>query len=115
MLPAALKQRVSALLGPHGCLARPSDLALYEYDGGVDKHPPDLVVFPRTTEHVAALVKLACEFDVPFIGRGAGTGLSGGAIPLEGGMMIAFARMNRILELHFENERAIRQPRVGKL
>ena len=89
MLPAALKQRVSALLGPHGCLDRPSDLALYEYDGGVDKHPPDLVVFPRTTEHVAALVKLACEFDVPFIGRGAGTGLSGGAIPLEGGMMIA--------------------------
>jgi len=115
MLPAALKQRVSALLGPQGCLDRTEDLALYEYDGGVDKHPPDLVVFPRTTEHVAALVKLACEFDVPFVGRGAGTGLSGGAIPREGGMMIAFARMNRILEIDLENERAVVQPGVVNL
>src|SRR5471030_2517724 len=115
MLPAALKQRVTALLGPQGCLDRPADLSLYEYDGGVDKHPPDLVVFPRTTEHVAALVKLACEFDVPFVGRGAGTGLSGGAIPREGGMMIAFARMNRILEIDLENERAVVQPGVVNL
>src|SRR5471030_394987 len=75
MLPAALKQRVTALLGPQGCLDRPADLSLYEYDGGVDKHPPVFVIFTRTTENVAALVKLACEFDFPFVGRGAGTGL----------------------------------------
>ena len=93
----------------------PQDLALYEYDGGVDKHAPDLVVFPRTTEEVAALVKLAQEFGVPFVGRGAGTGLSGGAIPREGGIMIAFARMNRILEIDLENERAVVQPGVVNL
>src|ERR1700731_4167069 len=106
MLPATLKQRVCALLGPQGCLDRPADLALYEFDGGVDKHPPDLVVFPRTTAEVSAIVKLAGEFQVPFVGRGAGTGLSGGAIPTEGGIMVAFARMNRVLEIDLENERA---------
>ncbi len=115
MVPPGLTKRVHALLGPLGYLDRPDDLTLYEYDGGVDKHAPDLVVFPRTTEEVAALVKLAREFKVPFVARGAGTGLSGGAIPREGGLMIAFARMNRILELDLENERAVLQPGVVNL
>jgi glycolate oxidase len=115
MIPAGLLQRVHALLGPRGYLDRPQDLALYEYDGGIDKHAPDLVAFPRSTAEVAALVKLAQEFGVPFVGRGAGTGLSGGAIPREGGLMIAFARMNRILELDLENERAVVQPGVVNL
>src|ERR1019366_9028614 len=115
MIPAGLKQRVHDLLGPRGYLDRPQDLALYEYDGGIDKHAPDLVAFPRTTAEVAALVTLAQEFSVPFVGRGAGTGLSGGAIPREGGLMIAFARMNRILELDLENERVVVQPGVVNL
>src|ERR1043166_6863136 len=115
MIPAALRKKVRSLLGPRGYLDERADLALYEYDGGVDKHAPDLVVFPRTTEDVAALVKLAREFGVPFVGRGAGTGLSGGAIPREGGLMIAFARMNRILEIDLPNERAVVQPGVVNL
>jgi glycolate oxidase len=115
MIPAGLKKRVHDLLGARGYLDRPEDLSLYEYDGGVDKHAPDLVAFPRTTEDVSALVKIAKEFGVPFVGRGAGTGLSGGAIPREGGLMIAFARMNRILEIDLENERAVVQPGVVNL
>src|SRR5918911_1741033 len=115
MLPSACKDRLAALLGPRGYLDRPEDLTLYEYDGGVDKHRPDLVVFPRNTEDVSAIVKTAREFGVPFVGRGAGTGLSGGAIPREGGIMIAFARMNRILEIDLENERAVVQPGVVNL
>src|SRR3954452_19727874 len=115
MIPAACKDRLVQLLGPRGYLDRPEDLTLYEYDGGVDKHRPDLVVFPRTTEDVSAIVKLAHEHDIPFVGRGAGTGLSGGAIPREGGLMIAFARMNRILEIDIENERAVVQPGVVNL
>jgi glycolate oxidase len=115
MLPAALTKKVRALLGQRGYLDQPADLSLYEYDGGVDKHAPDLVAFPQSTSDVVALVKLAREFCVPFVGRGAGTGLSGGAIPREGGLMIAFARMNRILEIDLENERAVVQPGVVNL
>jgi len=88
---------------------------LYEYDGSVEKGRPDLVAFPRTTQDVSAIVRIAQEFQVPFVGRGAGTGLSGGAIPREGGILIAFARMNRILEIDLENERVVVQPGVVNL
>ncbi|HJZ99705.1 MAG TPA: FAD-linked oxidase C-terminal domain-containing protein [Candidatus Solibacter sp.] len=115
MLPVTLLKKVRSLLGPRGFLDQPADLALYEYDGGVDKRAPDLVAFPSSTAEVAALVKLAREFGVPFVGRGAGTGLSGGAIPREGGLMIAFARMNRILEIDLANERVVVQPGVVNL
>jgi glycolate oxidase len=115
MLPPGCVKRLTYLLGPRGCLDQPEDLALYEYDGSVDKHRPDVVVFPRSTKDVAEIVKIAQEFGVPFVGRGAGTGLSGGAIAREGGVMIAFARMNRILETDLENERAVVQPGVVNL
>src|SRR5580658_8968747 len=87
---AALKE----LVGPRGYLDSPHDLALYEYDGGVDKARPELVVFPRTTEEVAAIVKLTAQHQIPIVGRGAGTGLSGGAIPRAGGVVVGFSRMN---------------------
>src|SRR5664279_2538287 len=115
MLPTGCVTRLVTLLGPRGYLHRSEDLALYEYDGGIDKHRPDIVVFPRETSDVAAIVKIAQEFGVPFVGRGAGTGLSGGAIPREGGILIAFARMNRILEVDLENERAVVEPGVVNL
>jgi len=115
MLPTGLTERIAARLGPLGYLDQPEDLALYEYDGGVEKHRPDLVVFPRSTEDVAAIVKIAREFQVPFTGRGAGTGLSGGAIPREGGILVGFARMNRIVEMDLENERAVAEPGVVNL
>lgn len=98
------------LLGRRGYLFKPEDLTLYEYDGGIDKARPDLVVFPETTEHVSAIVKLANEYVI--VGRGAGTGLSGGAIPRAGGIVISFARMNRILQIDLANERAVVQPGV---
>jgi glycolate oxidase len=111
----AVVAAVESQLGRNAVLSRVPDLKLYEYDGGVDKSQPDLVVFPRSTDDVVALVKLAREYGLPLIGRGAGTGLSGGAIARAGGMMISFARMNRILEIDIENERAIVQPGVVNL
>jgi glycolate oxidase len=78
----------------------------------VDRARPDLVVFPSSTADVSQIVRLAVKHDVPIVGRGAGTGLSGGALPRGAGIMIAFARMNRILELDFENRRAVVQPGV---
>jgi glycolate oxidase len=115
MAPPECVKRLVSLLGASACLDRPEDLALYEYDGGVDKHRPDVVVFPRKTADVAGIVKIAREFRVPLVGRGAGTGLSGGAIPREGGIVVAFARMNAILEVDLENERAVVQPGVVNL
>jgi len=115
MLSPAAKERIAALLGVRGYLDRPEDLALYEYDGGQDRHPPDVVVFPRTAVEVGALVRIANQFGMPIVGRGAGTGLSGGAIPRQGGMTIAFARMNRILNLDLANERAVVEPGVVNL
>ncbi len=106
---------IEAAVGRAGVLSDPHDLKLYEYDGGVDKGLPDVVVFPRTTEEVVALVKLARAHNLAIVGRGAGTGLSGGAIARAGGIIISFARMNRILELDIENERALVQPGVVNL
>ena len=107
-----ISAQVEALLGPRGYLHKPEDLTLYEYDGGIDKSRPDLVVFPESTEQVSALAKLAKDYSIPIVGRGAGTGLSGGAIARAGGMIISFARMNRILEIDLANERAVVQPGV---
>jgi glycolate oxidase len=114
-LPPAAKKRLIDIVGPRGYLDHPEDLTLYEYDGSVDKSRPDLVVFPRSTEEVAAIVKTTAEYGIPIVGRGAGTGLSGGAIPVAGGVTIGFSRMNRILEIDLENERAVVQPGVVNL
>ena len=114
-LPPAAGRKLIDLLGPKGYLDRPEDLTLYEYDGSVDKASPEMVVFPRTTEDVVQIVKITHEYNVPIVGRGAGTGLSGGAIPRAGGVTIGFSRMNRIIEIDYENERAILQPGVVNL
>jgi len=115
MLPSQAKKKLAAVVGPKGYLDKPEDLLLYEYDGSIDKSRPELVIFPRTTEDVVAIVKITNEFGIPIVGRGAGTGLSGGAIPRAGGVTIGFSRMNRILEIDLENERAVVQPGVVNL
>src|ERR1700683_5803597 len=96
-LPPAAKRKILKLVGPSGYLDRPEDLSLYEYDGSVDKARPELVVFPRTTEEVSAIVKITAQHSVPIVGRGAGTGLSGGAIPLAGGGAHRGSALNRPL------------------
>ena len=115
MLTHAAEQSINELLGARGYLHRPEDLTLYEYDGGVDKARPDLVVFPQSTADVAALVRIANDHGIPMVGRGAGTGLSGGAIPRAGGMVISFARMNRMLAVDCPAERAVLEPGVVNL
>jgi glycolate dehydrogenase FAD-linked subunit len=100
------------LLGPRGVLDQAEDLMLYEYDGSVELARPDCVVFPRETQQVVEIVKLAVRHQIPIVGRGTGTGLSGGALARHGGVVVSFARMNRILSIDAENQRAIVQPGV---
>jgi glycolate oxidase len=114
-MPAAPIRELQKLLGPGAVLHAPEDLLLYEYDGSIEKGRPDAVVFPSSTEEVSRVVKLAVQHHIPLVGRGAGTGLSGGALAPSGGIMIAFARMNHIIELDLENQRAIVQPGVVNL
>lgn len=108
----ALRRELLVLLGSSDVLTQSEDLVLYEYDGSVEKGRPDVVVFPRTTEQVSDIVKLAARHEVPIVGRGAGTGLSGGALARSGGVMIAFSRMNRILYVDTDSRRAVVQPGV---
>jgi glycolate oxidase len=115
LLTAAAQKNIHDLLGRRGYLDQPEDLKLYEYDGSVDKARPELVVFPQSAEDVAAIVRISNHFGIPIVGRGAGTGLSGGAIPRAGGIVISFARMNRIVRIELENERAFLEPGVVNL
>jgi len=115
LMDTALIGELKSLLGPANVLSQTEDLLLYEFDGSVEKARPEVVVFPHTTEDVSRIVKLANKFHVPIVGRGAGTGLSGGALARGGGVMIVFARMNRILKLDLENRRAVVQPGVVNL
>lgn len=107
-----VSKRLRHLLGSDAVLDRPEDLMLYEYDGGLAKGTPELVVFPQTTDHVVAIVRAANEFKIPIVPRGAGTGLSGGCVPRRGGIVVAFSRMNKILEIDTANRRAVVQPGV---
>jgi len=100
------------LVGKDNVLSEPEDLLLYEYDGSVEVARPQGIVFPRETAHVVGIVELANRYQVPIVGRGAGTGLSGGALARHGGIIVSFARMNRILELDIENQCAVVQPGV---
>jgi len=109
--PAVIAQ-LRKIAGRDAVLDRPEDLMLYEYDGGVRKCTPVAVVFPQNTEHVAQILKLASSSGFPVVARGAGTGLSGGSIAPEGGVVVAFARMHRILEVDAENMLAVVQPGV---
>src|SRR5580698_3381024 len=111
-MDSQLLHDLKSLLGPEAVLHRPEELMLYEYDGSVEVARPHSVVFPRTTADVLALVKLANQYQTPLVGRGAGTGLSGGALARKGGILTVFSRMNRILEIDLKNHRATVQPGV---
>ena len=111
----ALVAALADLLGKDKVLGTHEDLLIYEYDGAVDTATPDAVVLPNDTSDVARLARFCHEHDVPIVPRGAGTGLSGGAIPVEGGVVVAFARMARILEIDVPNLRAVVQPGLVNL
>ncbi|MGE5849007.1 MAG: FAD-binding oxidoreductase [Candidatus Methylomirabilota bacterium] len=105
---ARLIQACRTIVGSQGIITAPDELRVYECDALTFYHRcmPDLVVLPTSTQQVAALVRICHEAGIPIVPRGAGTGLSGGATPLAGGIMIVLTRMTRILNVDPVNRMA---------
>ena len=110
MLDLRLIDSLRGILPPEQVLVEPHHVLVYECDGSTAfRSSPDAVVLPRTTEEVAAIARLCTSHGVPFVARGAGTGLSGGATPTAGGVVLSLAAMDRILELDLSNRLALCQ------
>jgi glycolate oxidase len=109
-------QELRAIVGERGLITSAAELHTYECDGLTNfRVMPRAVLLPSSTEQVQAIVRVCHRERMPFVARGAGTGLSGGALPVEDGIVIGLSRMNRILEVDFENARVVVEPGVANL
>jgi len=116
MLSGRFVRQLKRIVGEDGLLTSPSEVMLYAYDSSMAKgRVPEAVALPISTEQVAAVVKLARHYRVPFTARGAGTNLSGGTVTPHGGIVISLTRMDGILEIDLPNERAVLEPGVVNL
>ncbi len=116
MIHTPLVRELRARLGAENVLSAPSELAVYDCDAyTIERRRPDVVVLPQSTQQVAEVVKLAKRHDVPVVPRGAGTSLSGGCVPLGGGVVVVLARMNRIVEIDLRNRMAVVEAGVPNL
>jgi glycolate oxidase len=105
-----------SIVGARGLIVSPEELRTYECDGLTNfRVMPQAVVLPASAEEVQGVVQVCHRGHIPFVARGSGTGLSGGALPVAGGIVISLARMKRILEVDFENARVVVEPGVINL
>ena len=112
----ALREAASELFPPDALISEPAQLRTYECDGLTGyRVVPALVVLASSARDVQQAVRLCNRLGVPFVARGAGTGLSGGAVPVAEGVVISLQRMNRVLELDLESERVVVEPGVTNL
>lgn len=106
-------KELEAVVGKNGVVQRREEILVYECDGLTSyRQRPAVVVLPRTTEEVAEAVKICDRYSVPWVARGAGTGLSGGALPVENCVLIVTALMRKILKIDLENQLVVVQPGV---
>jgi glycolate oxidase len=115
-LPAELVRALEGVLAPDALIREPEQLRTYECDGLTGQRMvPALVVLPGSTEAVQAVLRLCHAHAVPFVARGAGTGLSGGALPVADGIVVSLARLNRILGVDVDRGRVVVEPGVTNL
>jgi len=115
LIAKSIIKDLTRIVGKENILADLKDLLAYSYDATMRQEMPDVIVFPRSTEQVSAIMKLAHREKIPVVPRGAGTNLSGGTIPLKGGIILEISRMNRILEINTADRRAVVEPGVVNL
>src|SRR6266487_4452043 len=112
----ALRRELEGLLGKGAVLSEPDELLVYESDGlTLFRALADFIVFPTSVEQVAAVVRLANREGIPFVARGAGTGLAGGCLPAEGSLVITVMGMKRVLEVDYDNQIAVVEPGLVNL
>jgi glycolate oxidase len=111
----ALLEELRQIVGETYLLIEKEDVIVYEQDGSILQAMPEIVALPGNVEEVAEVVKAAQRAGVPIVPRGSGTGLAGGAVPAEGGIVLSLARLNRILEIDLKNRLAIVEPGVINL
>src|SRR6202165_455378 len=110
-MEARVREELQRLVGGRGLISSPEELHTYECDGLTNfRVMPRAVLLPNSTQQVQAAVRICHRERIPFVARGSGTGLSGGALPVENGIVISLARMNRILEGDFSNARVVVRP-----
>ena len=115
-MDAHILQELRSIVGERGLISSPEGLHTYECDGLTNfRVMPRAVLLPPSTEQVQAIVRLCHREKIPFVARGSGTGLSGGALPVENGIVVSLARMNHIVEVDFLNARVIVEPGVINL
>jgi len=115
-LDDAVARELRVLLGDRFVLTEPEQLRVYDCDGLTGwRAQPAIVVLPGSTEEVQAVLRLCHRHAIPFVARGAGTGLSGGALPVADGVVVSLARLNRILEVDLASQRVVVEPGVANL
>lgn len=107
-----LIKKLQKIVGNGHLTTAAEELSCYSYDGTGRIFQPEAVAFPSTPEEIAAILKLANEYRFPVVPRGAGSGMTGGSLPVAGGLVLATSRMNRILELDPDNMIAVVEPGV---
>ncbi len=105
-------QKICGIVGPDHCSRNLEELHCYSYDSSRETFLPEAVALPESTSQVAALVKLGNEHRFPIVARGAGSGTTGGALPVAGGLVLSCSRLNHILEIDCSNQIAIVEPGV---
>lgn len=115
-MDARIFQELRAIVGARALITSPEELHTYECDGLTNfRVLPSAVLLPDSTEQVQAILRVCHREKIPFVARGSGTGLSGGALPVKNGIVIGLARMNRILEVDLPNARVVAEPGVINL
>jgi glycolate oxidase len=108
----SIRKALAEIVGEDNVTHQLIDMVSYSYDSSEHSHRPDCAVWATTTEQVSQILKLANEHRIPVIPRGAGTGLSGMAVPVKGGIVLDLNRMNQIEQISIEDRFAVVQPGV---
>ncbi len=115
MIEQSFIKELTKIVGRESVLSDMKDLIAYSYDATPRQEMPEVIVFPHNTAEVSAVMKAAHREKIPVVPRGAGTNLSGGTIPIKGGIILETSRMNRILEIDTANRRVVVEPGVVNL